>query len=153
MTSILAFSGSNRKGAYNQMAVNALAGSLDQVTHLDLGSLELPIYNADEEAADGLPAGAAKLRTLLSEHEAWIIGCPEYNGFMTPLLMNAINWGTRSPGGVPDLSCFQNKVVLIASTSPGALGGLRAATHLKTMLSGIGAFVLPDTFTVPDCGR
>ena len=47
MTSVLAFSGSSRKGGFNQMTVNAVTAGLENVTHLDLGSLDLPIYNGD----------------------------------------------------------------------------------------------------------
>lgn len=151
---VLAFSGSSRKDSYNQLAVNAVTDCLRcEVTAISLKDLDLRIYDADDEAASGLPEGARKLRTLLAEHDGVIVGCPEYNGFMTPLLINAIDWATRSEEGTPDLSCFADKIFLIASTSPGSLGGLRSATHLRTMLSGIGAIVSPDLFVVPTSAK
>lgn len=149
MTSVLAFSGSSRQGSFNQMTVNAVASHLDDVTHVDLGSLDLPIYNGDWEAENGLPAGAVSFKEQLAAHDALIIGSPEYNGFMTPLLLNAINWSTRSAEAGVDLSGFYNKPILIVTASPGGFGGMRGAVHLKTMLSGIGAIVLPDNFAVP----
>lgn len=42
-----------------------------------------------------------------------------------------------------------NKTVFIAAASPGPGGGGRAAGHLKTMLSGIGAYVSPFPLSVP----
>ncbi len=150
MTKVLAFSGSSRKDSFNQMTLNAVANELScEVTHLNLAELAIPIYNGDEETASGLPEGASSFKALITEHHALIIGCPEYNGFMTPLLINALDWATRSEDGAPDLSCFKDKVILITSASPGSLAGLRAATHLRTMLSGIGSIVLPDLFSVP----
>ena len=68
---------------------------------------------------------------------------------MTPLLVNAIDWCTRSEDASVDLSGFADKTILIASASPGPGGGSRANTHLKTMLSGIGSIVFPQTLTVP----
>ncbi len=151
---VLAFSGSSRKDSFNQMAVNAVTDCLScEVTSISLKELKLPIYDGDDETANGLHEGARTLRSLLSEHDGVVVGSPEYNGFMTPLLINAIDWATRSEEGAPDLSCFADKIFLIASTSPGALGGLRSATHLRTMLSGIGAIVSPDLFVVPTSAK
>lgn len=131
------------------MAVNAVVDNLDvEITHLNLKSLAMPLYDGDEEAANGLPEGAKTLKDKLLEHDGVVIGCPEYNGFMTPLLLNAIDWATRSVEGAPDLSAFQDKIILIASTSPGPLAGMRASAHLRTMLAGIGAVVIPDALTV-----
>lgn len=132
------------------MTVDALTANLAcEVTNIRLKDLALPVYDQDEEVENGLHEGARKLRTLMETHQGVIIGCPEYNGFMTPLLINAINWATRSEQATPDLSVFQDKIFLIASTSLGGLAGIRAVSHLRTMLSGIGALVVPDTFSVP----
>ena len=60
---ILAFAGSSRAGSYN---VRLLAHAVEllrargadvDVDVLDLGALDLPLYNADDEAAHGAPAG------------------------------------------------------------------------------------------------
>lgn len=153
MVSILTVSGSNRTGSLNLQTVNALAGIARSqgadVTPIDLRAIALPIYDGDLESSEGLPGGAANLREALNRVDGVIVGCPEYNGFMTPLLMNAIDWSTRSPEGQGDTSPWRDKVVLISSASPGGFGGMRAAAHLKTMLSGIGAFVLPQIVSVP----
>ena len=85
----------------------------------------------------------------MQENTGLIITCPEYNGFMTPLLVNTIDWCTRSENASVDLSGFADKTILIASASPGPGGASRANTHLRTMLSGIGSIVFPQTLTVP----
>ncbi len=148
---ILAFSGSSRQGSLNSQALRIVTGMAEQtgasVTTLDLRELEIPIYDADLEAEIGLPPGAAILRERLLAANAIIIACPEYNGFMTPLLINAIDWASRVEGK-RDLAPFQGKVILICSAAPSNLGGIRSASHLRTMLAGIGCVVLPQGLTV-----
>ena len=57
---ILAFAGSTRKDSYNKKLVQiAAAGAREagaEVTYLDLRDYPLPIYDGDQEAAEGLPA-------------------------------------------------------------------------------------------------
>jgi chromate reductase len=152
---ILAFSGSSRKASTNQQLIEelarlAVAGNSDVESRcVNLADYPMPIYQGDEEQTRGLPEPAAEFKKLLQDHDAFIIGNPEYNGFMTPLLLNTIDWCTRSADASPDLSAFANKIVLIAGTSPSALGASRVAVHLRTMLSGIGCVVVPQPFSVP----
>ena len=100
MPTFLAFCGSARKDSFNQKTldcvVNALHANGETITSISLNDFQAPIYDGDEETASGLPEATVRMKTLLIEHDAWIIGCPEYNGFMTPLLMNTIDWATRS---------------------------------------------------------
>ena len=151
MAKFLAFSGSNRKDATNQKTVDCIASALKktggQVSEITLNPQ--PIYNGDEESALGLPEETIRFQALLREHDAFVVGCPEYNGFMTPLLLNHIDWATRSSEAIPDLSCFKDKVVMVTSASPGAMGGMRASTYLKTMLAGIGCIIFPENFMIP----
>ena len=157
MTGILAFSGSSRRGSYNRHVLDKLSTMATahgaSITQVDLGALDIPVYNADDESSLGLPAGVRELRALLSEHQGLMIACPEYNGFITPLLLNCIDWATRSGDGGLDVTPFFNKPAAIASASPGAFGGMRSAGHLRTLLSGIGCLVLPVSLTVPSSTR
>ena len=149
---LLALSGSVRKSSFNKRLATRLATIAGdqgaEITLVDLSEFDLPIYNGDTEDDSGLPDAAVRLKRLLKENTGLIIACPEYNGFMTPLLTNTIDWCTRSDAASVDLSGFTGKTVLIASASPGPGGGSRAATHLKTMLSGIGSVVYPQGLTI-----
>jgi NAD(P)H-dependent FMN reductase len=153
MPKILAISGSDRDGSWNRKLVEHIAnlarGEGAEVDTLARGDINMPIYNADEETASGLPQNAASFRSRLRETDGIIISCPEYNGFVTPLLLNAIDWATRSEEGKPDPQIFGNKVILICSTSPGGFGGMRASGHLRTLMSGIGCWVMPQGIVVP----
>ena len=152
MTKLLVLSGSIRAESFNLKLANRLASIAEreaaEVTSVNLKDFELPIYNGDLEGTEGLPDAAKRLKKLLQDHTGLIITCPEYNGFMTPLLINAIDWCTRSEDASVDLSGFANKTLLVASASPGPGGGSRSSTHLKTMLSAIGAIVFPQSLAV-----
>lgn len=153
MAKFLAFSGSTRKDSVNQktaaILANAAIAAGEEAELINLGDFEMPIYDGDLEAESGLPSAAVSLKEKLQAADGLIIVCPEYNGFMPPVLVNAIDWCTRSPEASLSLECFLGKPIFIAAASPGPGGGSRAAGHLKTMLSGIGAHVSPFPLTVP----
>lgn len=152
MSRFLTFSGSRREDSFNTAVVKLVSRELSklstQVTDLSLNNFELPLYEQTIEKSDGLPDKAADLRDLFQHHDGLVIGCPEYNGILPPLLLNTLTWISRSPEGQPDLSMFQGKCVLVTSCSPGSLGGIRAAAHLKSFLSGVGCVIFPDMVIV-----
>lgn len=153
MARFLAFCGSARAASFNQRVLDVMSDAVEaagaEVTRISLRDVGAPLYDGDLEADSGLPDGIVSLRSSIADSDGLLVGCPEYNGYMTPLLLNALNWSTRSEAAAPDLSPFQNKLVVITSTSPGALGGMRASRELRNFLTGIGAMVLPQGFSVP----
>jgi chromate reductase len=132
---LLLIAGSARQGALSVRLRDAArqaahkAGASTDV--LDLRALALPLYDGDLEAAEGVPAGATALRDAIAAHDALLIATPEYNGFPTPLVINAFDWLSRLPDG---LAVTANKPVALVSSSPGALGGLRSMNFLRQYL-------------------
>lgn len=153
MAKFLAFSGSTRVDSVNQKTAVALASFVnaagEEVEVINLKDFDMPIYQGDLEAESGLPQGCLDLKAKLDSADAYIIVSPEYNGYMPPVLINAIDWCTRSTDASVALGCFMGKPIFVAAASPGPGGGGRVAVHLKTMLSGIGAYVSPMPLTVP----
>jgi chromate reductase, NAD(P)H dehydrogenase (quinone) len=145
---ILAFAGSARKDSFNKKLVKiAVAGAKatgTEVTYLDFRDLPLPLYDGDLEESEGLPDNARKLKAMMKTHQGFLIACPEYNSSITPLLKNAIDWASRPDLDEAPLACFKDKVAILMSTSPGALGGLWGLVHVRSILSNIGVLVLPD---------
>lgn len=150
---ILAFAGSTRKGSFNKRIVRIAAEGARaagaEVTFLDLKELPLPLYDGDLEAEQGLPENALRLKALMKGHDGFLIAAPEYNGSLTGVLKNAIDWASRPAEGEKPLEAFVGKTAVLMSASPGALGGLRGLAHLRTILSGIQALVLPQEVAVP----
>lgn len=153
MARLLAFSGSSRSGSLNTQLVQAAASVATsqgaQVEVLDLRSLDLPLYDADLEAAEGLPAGAVALKEKMGAAGGFLIACPEYNGSITPALKNAVDWASRRADGEAPLAAFDGKVAGLLAASPGGLGGIRGLTHVRTLLAGIGVWVAPTTVSLP----
>ncbi|MAR71122.1 MULTISPECIES: NAD(P)H-dependent oxidoreductase [unclassified Halomonas] len=153
---ILVFAGSAREDSFNKRLARLMAQRIDalggQATFVDLRDFPMPIYDGDLEAAEGLPEHASRLKRMFMEHQGLAIASPEYNGFITPLLKNTIDWVSRPDGDLGALEPYQHKVAAIVGASPGGLGGLRALPLLRQLLSNIGVTVLPDQLAVGGAG-
>jgi chromate reductase, NAD(P)H dehydrogenase (quinone) len=159
-TKLLVFAGSTRQQSFNrqlaQVAADLARASGAAVTHLELGDLDIPMYNADLEA-QATPPDVMKLKQMLFEHPAWIICSPEYNGSYTALLKNTIDWATSpvksDPAWSDGFKSFTGKVVGMLSASPGALGGLRSQSHLLPLLVNSQCWVAPKAFALSRAGE
>lgn len=149
---VLAFAGSARAESLNKKLVRIACHGVESAgvdcTLVDLRDHPLPLFDADLEAAEGLPAAAARLRDLFTGHQGLLIASPEYNSSISPLLKNTIDWVSRSPQATQDLSGFQGKVAALLAASPGPLGGLRGLTVLRSLLGNVGVTVLPGQLTL-----
>jgi len=153
---VLVIAGSARRGALSLKLARAAAALLEAAgakpTLLDLRELALPIYDGDIEADQGVPAAAATLRDALRSHDALLLVTPEYNGFPTPLVINAFDWLSRlqPQGDAPSgLAVTASKPVALLSSSPGPLGGLRSMNFLRQYLSmAFAMLVVPQQFAL-----
>lgn len=148
MKNLLAFSGSGRMHSLNSRLLETAAdmarkqGAVVEV--IDLRALDLPLYDGDYEEANGLPDGARQLKEAMREADGFLIASPEYNSFPTPLLLNAIDWASRSESREEaPLSAFKGKAAGLIAASPGPMGGLRSLTALRSKLQNIGVTVIP----------
>ena len=152
---ILVFAGSTRHQSFNRRLAREAAGMAraagSEATLLELGDLDIPMYNADLEAR-GTPPDVLRLKQLMLDHPAWIICSPEYNGSYTALLKNTIDWASSpvasdaawSDGTLP----FRGKVVGMLSASNGRLGGLRSQSHLAPLLLNLECWLAPRAFAL-----
>lgn len=150
---ILAFAGSLRKHSFNKRVLKvAIKGAEDagaEVTYIDLYDFPMPIYNADDHANNGFDENAFKLQSLLNRHDGLLIATPSYNGSLSAALKNAIDWTSRPNDTYQKADIYPGKIAAIISASPGSLGGLRALTHLRGVLSSVNVHVLPSEVAVP----
>jgi chromate reductase len=104
---------------------------------------EIPIYNNDVEVEAGFPDVVVAMRDAIKEADGLILGTPEYNGSLSGVLKNAIDWASREGllGKIP---------VVTMGGSPGALGATKAQEHLRQICLHLGMYVLPrPTIAVP----
>jgi len=153
---ILVIPGSARQGSLNRRLAGFAAGTARaaglQVTELDLRALALPVYDGDLEAASGVPASAFDLQRAIRDADGVLIVTPEYNGFPTPLVINAFDWLSRIPatGDAPSgLATTANKPAALLSASPGPGGGLRSMNFLRQYLQmAFAMIVVPQQFAL-----
>lgn len=151
---LLAFAGSTRAGSYNQRLVDIAsrhareAGA--EVTEIRLKNFALPLYDEDLEAS-AFPAKAQELRALFIAHDGFLIASPEYNGGVTGVLKNAIDWASRPLPGepMPALTAFRGKVAGVMSASISPFGGLRGIIQLRQILGTIQTLVATENVLVP----
>jgi chromate reductase, NAD(P)H dehydrogenase (quinone) len=158
---LLLISGSAREGSLNQRLVQ-LAGRKAQaqgasVTSVDLRALNLPVYDDDLLAREGMPAGALRLRELFASHDGLLLSCPEYNALPTPLLINSFDWLSvvKAEGSLPGgTGATAGKPVGLLAASPGALGGIRQLPIVRTYLSTNFAMVaVPEQMALGSAGE
>lgn len=151
---ILAFAGSARKESINKQLARVAAAEASDATTIgtwvDLKDFPIPLYDGDLEEKDGLPPAAQKLRELIKEHDALIIASPEYNGFFSPLLKNALDWVSRPQPGEERHAAYVGKPVLLLSATRGASGGARGLLQLRQQLVNLKAQPYPQEFLLPN---
>ena len=153
MTSILIFAGSARQGAFSKQlaaaATTLIMGEGGKPTLVDLADFEIPLYNADLEAGGGIPQPVIDFRRLVASHDGMAIATPEYNGFVTPLLLNMLCWASRPSPGDDFGTVFQGRPVALMASSPGRLGGVRVIPRLRDVVAELGMIPVPGFVTVP----
>jgi chromate reductase len=90
----------------------------------------------------------AERRAGVAAADVVVVVTPEYNGTISGLLGNAIDWLSRPYGGQP--SVLRGKPAVAAAASPGGVGGARALVSLRTVLANAGADLLDVTLSVPE---
>jgi len=155
MTSIAVIVGSTREGSFNRALGELAAANLEaqgaSVTRIDLAAFDLPLYSAALEA-HAFPPDALKLKTLFAAQDGLLFVSPEYNGSLSPLLKNAIDWASRPTGdeSLVALTAYRGKAAAIMSASISPFGGLRGLMHLRQILSTIQMLVIPEQVVVPN---
>jgi len=149
---LIAIAGSTRTGSFNQRLLGcAIDHALNlgaEVTLANLKHYGIPLFDQDLEAEHGLPEAVRDLQALLFSRHGIIVASPEYNGSISPLLKNTLDWISRSTGDAPGLACYANQVVTLMSASPGSRGGLKGLSHVREIMSNLGCTVLPSMVAV-----
>lgn len=122
----IGISGSLRHQSCNSGLLRAAKAQLPEGVVLDIADLsDIPFFNADV-AAQGKPAGVARVLAQMGEADALVLACPEYNYSLAPALKNILDWASREPNNV----LLAGKSVAIMGAG-GGMGTSRAQYHLR----------------------
>lgn len=149
---IICLSGSLRKNSCNTGVLRyivSLASSFSQV-QIEIHCLaDLPMYNGDIDPTENRTSSPSKVwpesvrsfREKIENADAVILSLSENNGNLSPVLINAISWGSRTEkivrnGAEIEIQPIMGKkvgLVSVAGRSGGALAqkALRNMTYLK----------------------
>lgn len=135
---LLGVSGSLRAASFNTALLHAAQEVAPEGVTIEIFRLhDLPLFNQDVED-QGDPAPVRAWKDAVRDADALLLACPEYNGGVTGVLKNAIDWASR---GAP--SALQGKTACIIGASPGVTGTVRAQDALRQSLRKVSAEYWP----------
>ncbi len=145
---ILAFAASNSSTSINRQLAEYAATLVDgaEIETLDIYDYETPLYRSDREAVDGIPQPIHGFLAKIGSTDALIISFAEHNGGYSAAFKNLFDWCSRV-----DRSVWQDKPMVLLSTSPGARGGtgvleFAAATAPRFGGDVVGHLAVPSFF-------
>jgi chromate reductase len=136
---VLAISGSLRQASHNTALLRAAVDLAPAGMELELyNELELvPHYNEDRDN-DHPPAAVAELRQRVAHADAVLFATPEYNGSVSGVIKDALDWLSRPFGR----SALWGKPVAVVGASTSEYGALWAQADMRKALGIAGARVL-----------
>ena len=127
---VLGISGSLRRESRNTALLRAAQELAPEGMQIGITSLAgIPMYNWDDEQANGYPDSVARFRNDIAEADALLIASPEYTHSVTGALKNALDWASRGGAHAP----INDKPTAIMGAG-GRLGTARSQEHLRLML-------------------
>ena len=137
MTTIVGISGSLRAGSLNGALLRAAVTAMPGGATLVPGTINgIPLYDADVEAAHGLPEAVVRLKEQIVAADGLLLVTPEYNNSIPGVFKNAIDWLSRPSADIARV--FGGRPVAVIGASPGGFGTLLAQTAWLPVLKTLG---------------
>ena len=132
---VLAVAGSLRKGSYHRQLLTALPDLSPGALEIEVFDLEgIPLFNADVEDK-GYPERVQSFRQSIESSDGIIWATPEYNGSMSGVIKNAVDWASRK-------GLLAKRPTTVISGSTGALGATKGQEALRSSLNHLGMYVM-----------
>jgi len=137
-TTIAAFSGSLRQGSFNSALLRAAVAMMPADSRIEVASIQpFPLYNGDDEAANGVPAAVSAVKDAIAAADGLLIATPEYNNSIPGVAKNAVDWLSRPPADIARV--FGGKPVALMGASPGGFGTILSQNAWLPVLRTLGA--------------
>ncbi|HEX5632751.1 MAG TPA: NAD(P)H-dependent oxidoreductase [Gemmatimonadales bacterium] len=145
---LLALAASLREGSLNRKLLRvaadlARARGAEVVEH-HFSEFTFPNYDGDVEKAHGVPDEVKRASALVESVDGLLLASPEYNFSLPGTLKNGIDWLSRIKP-----TPLRGRWALLMSASNGPIGGIRGLWQLRIPLEGLGMFVHPDMYILP----
>lgn len=143
---VIVLVGSLRAGSTNRTLADAALAHLPEgstTTIFDRGA-DLPHYSEDLDLEGGAPAIALELREATAAADAVIVVTPEYNGTLSSVVKNQIDWLSRPR----ENAAIAGKPALVLAASGAPYGAEWARKDAARALQIAGADVVEETFGV-----
>lgn len=138
MTKLIGLSGSLRRESFNTAMLRAAAELMPSGSTLEVHTIEgIPLYNADDEAATGIPQTVADLKDAIAAADGLLLATPEYNNSLPGVLKNAIDWLSRPPADIKRV--FGGKPVAVIGATPGGFGTILSQDAWHSVFRHLGA--------------
>ena len=135
---LVGISGSLRKGSFNTALLHAAVELVPPGVELIARTIHgIPLYDADIEAAEGIPEKVSELKELAAAADGLILFTPEYNNSLPGVFKNAIDWMSRPSSDIPRI--FKAKPVAVLGASPGNFGTILSQNAWLSVLRTLGA--------------
>ncbi|WP_284462299.1 NAD(P)H-dependent oxidoreductase [Chryseobacterium sp.] len=141
---ILAFAGSTSSTSINRELVKFVLKDFqnEEINLIDLNDFTMPVFSVDLEKK-GFPDEAHHFLKVIEECDVIICSLAEHNRSYSAAFKNVFDWASRI-----NVKVFQNKPMLLMSTSPGGYGGGNVMNTAKTFFPQFAADI-KDTFSLP----
>ena len=121
MTHLIGLSGSLRSGSYNTALLHAATRLTPEGATLEIAAIrDIPLYDGDMEAKEGIPAPVAALKDRIAAADGLLLATPEYNNSLPGVFKNAIDWLSRPPSDIGRV--FGGRPVAVIGASSGGFG-------------------------------
>ncbi len=133
--------GTARPGNFTSMALALVNDEIGKHGGIALDAVEPGAMNLPFPGTDPVSADAERLKQIVSKATGLVFSTPEYHGSfssMTKLVIENL--------GFP--SVLARKPVALVGVAAGQIGAIKALEHLRSVLSHVGAIVLPGPVSV-----
>lgn len=137
MVHLVGIAGSTHKNSLNSFLLRAAAANAPAGVTIEIGTIRgIPLYDADEEAAKGIPPAVTVLKDLVAKCDGLLLATPEFNHSMPGVFKNAIDWMTRPPADAARV--FAGRPVAVIGATPGQAGTMLAQAAWAPVLRALG---------------
>ncbi|RYZ19320.1 MAG: NADPH-dependent oxidoreductase, partial [Chitinophagaceae bacterium] len=141
-------SGSPRQNSVTHRVALHLKAAIESRSEHEVGIINLkenvfPILDSVFTSPDAAPEALRPVARRMFAADAFIIVTPEYNGSYSPAMQNLFDHFPKQ----------QRKVFGLATASPGALGGIRAAMQLQQFVMALFGIPSPYMLVTPQVDK